>query len=179
MLLQILDDGRLTDSNGRTVSFKNTVIIMTSNTGARNIVENKVIGFASKEDANNTYEKNKSEVMAELKRTFRPEFLNRLDEIIVFRKLDKDSVKKITKILIDESIAKLKDRDITIEVDDSIVEYIASVGFDENYGARPLKRAIQSKIEDKIAEEILEGHIKDNTNIVLKVQDNNVIIESK
>ncbi|MGN1012943.1 MAG: ATP-dependent Clp protease ATP-binding subunit [Clostridia bacterium] len=179
MLLQILDDGRLTDSNGRTVSFKNTVIIMTSNTGARNIVENKTIGFASKEDANSTYEKNKSEVMAELKRTFRPEFLNRLDEIIVFKKLDKDSVKKIAKIMVDKSIEKLKEKDIKIDVEDSVVDFIAKVGFDDNYGARPLKRAVQSKIEDKIAEEILDGNIKEGSHIVLKAEEDKVIISLK
>ena len=179
MLLQILDDGRLTDSNGRTVSFKNTVIIMTSNTGARNIVESKTIGFANKEDSSKEYEKSKEEVMAELKRTFRPEFLNRLDEIIVFKKLDKESVKKIAKIMIDKSVEKLKERNITINVDESVVEYIAKVGFDENYGARPLKRAVQSKIEDEIAEYILDGKIKDNTSVTMKVVDDKIVISNE
>ena len=179
MLLQILDDGRLTDSNGRTVSFKNTVIIMTSNTGARNILENKTIGFASKEDPKANYEKNKEEVMTELKRTFRPEFLNRLDEIIVFKKLDKESVKKIARIMIDNSISKLKEKNIDIDIDDTVVEYIANVGFDDNYGARPLRRAVQSKIEDKFAEELLDGNIKDGDHIILKVEDNKVVISSK
>ena len=179
MLLQILDDGRLTDSNGRTVSFKNTVIIMTSNTGARNILENKTIGFASKEDPKANYEKNKEEVMTELKRTFRPEFLNILDEIIVFKKLDKESVKKIARIMIDNSISKLKEKNIDIDIDDTVVEYIANVGFDDNYGARPLRRAVQSKIEDKFAEELLDGNIKDGDHIRLKVEDNKVVISSK
>ena len=179
MLLQILDDGRLTDSNGRTVNFKNTVIIMTSNTGARNILENKTIGFASKDDSKNTYERNKEEVMAELKRTFRPEFLNRLDEIIVFRKLDKESVKKIAKIMIDNSVSKLKERNIKIDIDDSVVEYISNVGFDDSYGARPLRRAVQSKIEDKFAEELLDGNIKDGDHIKLMAKDDNVLMLSK
>ena len=179
MLLQILDDGRLTDSNGRTVNFKNTIIIMTSNAGARNITENKTIGFASKEDKEANYEKTKSEVMSELKRTFRPEFLNRLDEIIVFKKLDHDSVKKIAKIMIDESVDKLKERNIKISVEDSIVEYIAKVGFDDVYGARPLKRAVQSKIEDEFAEQILDGKIKDGDEVVLKAQEDKVIITTK
>ena len=179
MLLQILDDGRLTDSNGRTVNFKNTVIIMTSNTGARNILENKTIGFASKDDSKNTYERNKEEVMAELKRTFRPEFLNRLDEIIVFRKLDKESVKKIAKIMIDNSVSKLKERNIKIDIDDSVVEYISNVGFDDNYGARPLRRAVQSKIEDKFAEELLDGNIKDGDHIKLMAKDDKVLMLSK
>ena len=179
MLLQILDDGRLTDSNGRTVNFKNTVIIMTSNTGARNILENKTIGFASKDDSKNTYERNKEEVMAELKRTFRPEFLNRLDEIIVFRKLDKESVKKIAKIMIDNSVSKLKERNIKIDIDDSVVEYISNVGFDDSYGARPLRRAVQSKIEDKFAEELLDGNIKDGDHIKLMAKDDKVLMLSK
>ena len=179
MLLQILDDGRLTDSNGRTVNFKNTVIIMTSNTGARNILENKTIGFASKDDSKNTYERNKEEVIAELKRTFRPEFLNRLDEIIVFRKLDKESVKKIAKIMIDNSVSKLKERNIKIDIDDSVVEYISNVGFDDSYGARPLRRAVQSKIEDKFAEELLDGNIKDGDHIKLMAKDDNVLMLSK
>lgn len=179
MLLQILDDGRLTDSNGRTVSFKNTVIIMTSNTGARNIVENKTIGFANKENADSTYEKNKIEVMNELKRTFRPEFLNRLDEIIVFKKLDRESVKKISKLMIDKSIKKLEERNIKIEIDDSVVEFISKVGFDENYGARPLRRAVQSKIEDKFAEEILDGKVKNNNTYLVKVENDEVIINEK
>ena len=179
MLLQILDDGRLTDSNGRTVNFKNTVIIMTSNTGARNILENKTIGFASKDDSKNTYERNKEEVIAELKRTFRPEFLNRLDEIIVFRKLDKESVKKIAKIMIDNSVSKLKERNIKIDIDDSVVEYISNVGFDDSYGARPLRRAVQSKIEDKFAEELLDGNIKDGDHIKLMAKDDKVLMLSK
>ena len=179
MLLQILDDGRLTDSNGRTVNFKNTIIIMTSNAGARNITENKTIGFASKEEKEANYEKTKSEVMSELKRTFRPEFLNRLDEIIVFRKLDHDSVKKIAKIMIDESVDKLKERNIEISVDDSVVEYIAKVGFDDIYGARPLKRAVQSKIEDEFAEQILDGKIKEGDKVTLKAEEDKVIIATK
>ena len=179
MLLQILDDGRLTDSNGRTVNFKNTIIIMTSNAGARNITENKTIGFASKEDKQANYEKTKSEVMSELKRAFRPEFLNRLDEIIVFRKLDHDSVKKIAKIMIDESVDKLKERNIEIAVDDSIVDYIAKVGFDDVYGARPLKRAVQSKIEDEFAEQILDGKIKEGDKVTLKAEEDKVIIAVK
>ena len=179
ILLQILDDGRLTDSNGRTVSFKNTVIIMTSNAGARNIVENKTIGFVNNEDPEKTYQKNKAEVMNELKKTFRPEFLNRLDEIIVFKKLDKNSVEKISKILLDEFAVKLKSRDIIVEIDESLVKYISEVGFDEVYGARPLKRAIQSKVEDKVAEELLDNKISDGNSIIISQKDGNVIITKK
>ncbi|MBO5477439.1 MAG: ATP-dependent Clp protease ATP-binding subunit, partial [Clostridia bacterium] len=179
ILLQILDDGRLTDSNGRTVSFKNTVIIMTSNVGARNIVENKTIGFVNNEEPEKTYQKNKTEVMNELKKTFRPEFLNRLDEIIVFKKLDKTSVEKISEILLKEFAAKLKSREITVEIDESLVKYISEVGFDEVYGARPLKRAIQSKVEDKVAEELLDNKISDGDTITISQKDSNVIITKK
>ena len=179
ILLQILDDGRLTDSNGRTVSFKNTVIIMTSNVGASSITENKTIGFVNKEDKNRDYEKNKEAVLSELKKTFRPEFLNRLDEIIVFRKLDEASVKEIARIMLNESAKKLQSREITIEIDESLVDYIAKVGFDDTYGARPLKRAVQSKVEDYIAEKILDGDIKDGDNIKLSVKEDKLAIDKK
>ena len=177
ILLQILDDGRLTDSNVRTVNFKNTVIIMTSNTGARNITETKSIGFINKDDGSISYERAKSEVMNELKKTFRPEFLNRLDEIIIFNKLGKEAIEKIANIMLNEFADKLKQRKITVKIDKSIIEYIAKVGFDDVYGARPLKRAVQSKVEDKFAEDLLDGKIKDGDNIILKAKDNNVIIE--
>ena len=177
ILLQILDDGRLTDSNGRTVNFKNTVIIMTSNTGARNITETKSIGFINKDDGSASYERAKEEVMNELKKTFRPEFLNRLDEIIIFNKLGKEAIEKIANIMLNEFADKLKQRKITVKIDKSIIEYIAKVGFDDVYGARPLKRAVQSKVEDKFAEDLLDGKIKDGDNIILKAKDNNVIIE--
>ncbi len=177
ILLQILDDGRLTDSNGRTVNFKNTVIIMTSNTGARNITETKSIGFINKDDGSASYERAKEEVMNELKKTFRPEFLNRLDEIIIFNKLGKEAIEKIASIMLNEFADKLKQREITVKIDKSIIEYIVKVGFDDVYGARPLKRAVQSKVEDKFAEELLDGKIKDGDNIILKAKDDNVIID--
>ena len=179
ILLQILDDGRLTDSNGRTVNFKNTVIIMTSNTGARNITETKSIGFINKDDGSASYERAKAEVMNELKKTFRPEFLNRLDEMIIFNKLGKEAIEKIASIMLNEFADKLKQREITVKIDKSIIEYIVKVGFDDVYGARPLKRAVQSKVEDKFAEELLDGKIKDKDKITLKAKDNNVIIEVK
>ena len=177
ILLQILEDGRLTDSNGRTVSFKNTVIIMTSNVGARSITENKSMGFISKSDATKDYEKTKSEVMSELKRVFRPEFLNRLDDIIVFKKLSQDSIEKITRLMLKDFEKLVEARKIKISVDDSLVKYIASTGFDETYGARPLRRAIQSNVEDKFAEEMLDGKIKENDRVILKYENENVVIE--
>ena len=177
MLLQILDDGRLTDSTGRTVSFKNTVIIMTSNAGARNIVEHHSIGFMNKEDSKKDYEKTRDEVMAELKKIFRPEFLNRLDDIIVFKKLSNESIEKITKIMLDEFIKRLEKKNIKVDVSDDVIKYISKVGFDDTYGARPLRRAIQSKIEDKFAEEMLDGNIKENSNVKIDLKNDKIVIK--
>ena len=177
MLLQILDDGRLTDSTGRTVSFKNTVIIMTSNAGARNIVEHHSIGFMNKEDSKKDYEKTRDEVMAELKKIFRPEFLNRLDDIIVFKKLSNESIEKITKIMLDEFIKRLEKKNIKVDVSDDVIKYISKVGFDDTYGARPLRRAIQSKIEDKFAEEMLDGNIKEDSNVKIDLNDDKIVFK--
>ena len=179
MLLQILDDGRLTDSTGRTVNFKNTVIIMTSNAGARNIVENHSIGFASKEDSKKDYENTKEQVMDELKKLFKPEFLNRVDDIIVFNKLDENSIEKISRILLNQFVTRLKEQNIAVEFTDNVVKYISKVGFDKAYGARPLKRAIQNNIEDKFAEEMLDNKIKSNDNVVIDYIDDNVVISKK
>lgn len=177
MLLQILDDGRLTDSNGRVVNFKNTVIIMTSNVGARNITEKKSMGFISKEDSTKDYEKTKNEVMSEIKKVFRPEFLNRLDEIIVFRKLGADSIKQIVKLMLSEFEKRVKSKNIHVTFDDSIIEYIAKIGFDDTYGARPLRRAIQTYIEDKFANELLDDNIKENDNIKVSYSNETVLFE--
>ncbi|MDF2866303.1 MAG: ATPase with chaperone, ATP-binding subunit [Clostridia bacterium] len=177
MLLQILEDGRLTDSNGRVVNFKNTVIIMTSNVGARNITENKSIGFISKEDSSKNYEKTKNEVMSEIKKVFRPEFLNRLDEIIVFRKLQEDSIKKIVNLMLLEFAKRLTSKDISVIFDDSIIDYISKVGFDDTYGARPLRRAIQTHIEDKFANKLLDDEIKGNDNVKVSYVNAEVLIE--
>ena len=163
MLLQILDDGRLSDSTGRTVNFKNTVIIMTSNVGARMITDKNILGFSqgtdSKEGQEKEYESIKKDVMAELKKEFRPEFINRIDDIIVFHKLNNDDIKQIIEIMIKQVQKRLNEQEYNVEIDDSIKELVAKKGIDTNYGARPLKRAIQSNLEDKIAEAILDGKI--------------------
>ena len=177
ILLQMLEDGRLTDSNGRVVNFKNTVIIMTSNIGARTITENKSMGFMSKEDSSKSYEKTKNEVMSEIKKIFKPEFLNRLDEIIVFRKLQIDSIKKIVKLMLLEFEKRLINKNISVIFDDSVIEYISKIGFDDVYGARPLRRVIQTNIEDKFANELLDETIKSNDNIKVKYENNEIIIE--
>ena len=157
ILLQILEDGRLTDSQGRTVDFKNTVIIMTSNVGARKITEtNNTIGFSDSKDERETIKEN---IIKELNNVFRPEFLNRLDDIIVFNKLSKDEIKEITTKMLSVLSERLNGMNINITFSDSVVEKISDEGFDDKYGARPLRRAIQNKLEDKIAEKMLEEEI--------------------
>ena len=177
ILLQILEDGRLTDSQGRTVDFKNTVIIMTSNVGARNITEHKSIGFNSAEEKNKNYEQIKSEVMSELKKEFRPEFLNRVDEIIVFKQLDEAEIEKIVDIMIKNSISRLNERDIKVTVTNAMKKHIAKKGFDPLYGARPLRRAIQSLVEDELAEDILDGKIKDGDSVTLDFAKDEVVVK--
>ena len=165
MLLQILEDGRLTDSQGRTVNFKNTVVIMTSNIGARRITDKKSLGFSNSEkneDSQKEYEQTKKEVMEEVKRELRPEFINRIDEIIVFHKLNDDEINKIIDIMLVEITNRLKEQKIKIEIDKSVKDLIASKGIDKSFGARPLRRTIQNILEDSLAEEILEGHLKKN-----------------
>ena len=163
MLLQILDDGVLTDSQGRKVDFKNSIIIMTSNVGAKLISNtgSKALGFSGDDNGGVMSQTAIREaVMGELKKCFRPEFLNRVDDIIVFEQLKKDDIKEIAKRLLSKLSHRIKDMDIELDFDESAVEKIADEGFDPVYGARPLKRAIQSQIEDKLSEEILEGKIK-------------------
>ena len=162
-LLQVLDDGRLTDSQGRTVNFKNTIIIMTSNVGARLITEKRTLGFTDKKeetDKQKAYEDTKKEVLAELKKEFKPEFLNRIDDIIVFHKLEQEDIRKIIDLMIANVTDLMKKQGIEMEVTDKAKDLVAKQGFDENYGARPLRRAIQTMIEDKIAEAILDGRVK-------------------
>ena len=163
MLLQILEDGRLTDSQGRTVNFKNTVIIMTSNLGARLITDRKQLGFANqdgKEDSKKEYEEIKKEVMAELKKELRPEFINRIDEIIVFHKLNDTDINQIIDIMLKEVVNRLKEQKYDVEFEPNVKEMIAKEGIDKNFGARPLRRTIQNIVEDKLAEEILDGKLE-------------------
>ena len=166
MLLQVLDDGRLTDSQGRTVNFKNTVIIMTSNIGAKLITEKKSLGFIQeKENSEKEYEDIKKDVMGELKREFKPEFLNRIDEIIVFHKLEDKEIKEILNVLLANVTKLLKNQGIELTVDEKAKELVISKGTDKTFGARPLKRAIQTMIEDKIAEAMLDGKVKNKINV--------------
>ena len=179
MLLQILDDGRLTDAQGRTVNFKNTVIIMTSNIGARLITDKTTLGFSAKDkkdESQKEYETIKKDVMGELKKQFRPEFINRIDEIIVFHKLNDEDIKQIIDIMLNQVTKRMAEKGYELEIDNSVKELIAKKGVDTNYGARPLKRAIQNILEDKIAEEILDGNIKPNKKAVIKAEDDKIVI---
>ena len=177
ILLQILDDGILTDSQGRKVDFKNTIVIMTSNVGARLITDRKSLGFSSSESMIDDTTL-KTDVMGELKRQFKPEFLNRVDDIIVFKQLNKEDIKEIAKRLLDILSKRISDRNITIEFTDDAVSKIADEGFDAVYGARPLKRAIQTKIEDKLSEEILDGKISDGMKIICDFKENKFVFDS-
>ncbi len=172
ILLQILEDGRLTDSTGRLVDFRNTVIIMTSNVGARNIVEPKRLGFvAAIEDAARDYEEMKKNVMDELKKTFRPEFINRVDELIVFHPLTQENINDIAALMLKEVSSRLKNMDITLTADKGVKEYLANKGYDKAFGARPLRRTIQNLVEDKLAEEMLDGNIKEGDRVKIVVED--------
>ncbi|MGN1097311.1 MAG: ATP-dependent Clp protease ATP-binding subunit, partial [Clostridia bacterium] len=178
MMLQILDDGHLTDSQGRTVDFKNTVIIMTSNIGSKNIVEPKNLGF--KTDSDNAVQDNKDirkNVMDELKRAFRPEFLNRVDDIIVFNRLTDEDIKKIASIMLESFNKRLAANGIECSFEDSALELLAKEGFDPVYGARPLRRAIQSKVEDLFAEEMLDGHVKEGDKVTVSAEDGEIKIK--
>ncbi len=171
ILLQILEDGHLTDSQGRLVDFRNTVIIMTSNVGGRMITEPKRLGFVVGNDTAKNYEDMKSNVMGELKKTFRPEFLNRVDDIIVFHPLSEENVAKIVGIMLDILVKRLTQNEITLVVSDEVKEHLAIKGFDPVFGARPLRRSIQSMVEDKLAEQMLDGTVKAGDTVKVDILD--------
>jgi len=178
ILLQVLDDGHITDSQGRKVDFRNTVIIMTSNAGAKAIVEPKKLGFAAKEDAAEDYKKMKNNVMEEVKRLFRPEFLNRIDETIVFHSLNEEHMKKIVGLMCRELSERVKKQmNIKLTIRDSVKKYIVEKGTDKKYGARPLRRAIQNELEDKLAEAILDGEVKADTEVIVSVAKEKVVFK--
>ncbi len=180
IMLQILDDGRLTDAKGRTVDFKNTVIIMTSNIGAKTITDSKKLGFTPAEDNfDRNQETIRENVMDELKRSFRPEFLNRIDDIIVFKQLDREDIKQIASRLCDSVVKSLKELGITLSVENSAIDVLVEKGFDVTYGARPLKRAIQSLIEDKMAEKMLEKTFSEGDEVVARGEDGKIVFAKK
>ena len=175
ILLQIMDDGYVTDSLGRKINFKNTLIILTSNLGVKKFQEfGAGIGFSSNSYSNE--EAKKQMLMKEMKNFFAPEFLNRIDDTIMFNTLSEEDIKKITRIELDKLVERLKEMKYKIKYDDSLVEYVAKIGYDSTYGARPMKRAIQDKVEDFLSEEVLTGKIKENTQYVLKVEEETVKI---
>ena len=185
ILLQILEDGIVTDSQGRKVDFKNTIIVMTSNGGAKNITADAArLGFdgsekGEKESEEVRFDRIRDAVMADLKRTFRPEFLNRIDEIIVFRQLTEDNIRQIARRMLDVTGARMAQQGITLAADDDAVAELARDGFDPQYGARPLRRAIQSMVEDAVAEKMLEGQLKSGDTAHVRLRDGKVVIESE
>ena len=185
ILLQILEDGIVTDSQGRKVDFKNTIIVMTSNVGAKNITADAArLGFdgsekGEKESEEVRFDRIRDAVMADLKRTFRPEFLNRIDEIIVFRQLTEDNIRQIARRMLDVTGARMAQQGITLAADDDAVAELARDGFDPQYGARPLRRAIQSMVEDAVAEKMLEGQLKSGDAAHVRLRDGKVVIESE
>jgi len=181
ILLQMLDDGRLTDSKGRTVDFKNTVIIMTSNVGASTISKQRTLGFSanSSNEEKSEYEKMKENVLSQLKEAFRPEFLNRIDEIIVFHALNKENIEEIVSLMVNNLSKRLSELGISIEVDEGAKKLLASESFDINYGARPLQRAIRRKIEDKLSEEILKGTINKSDTILVTAENDELKFTTK
>ena len=179
ILLQVLDDGRITDSQGRTVDFKNTVIIMTSNAGAGSIISPKRLGFASKDDEKQNYEAMKASVMEEVRRMFKPEFLNRIDEIIVFHALNKEQMKQIVTILFKELISRCQEQmGITLKIRDSVKTHLVDSAYDVKYGARPLKRAIQTQVEDPLADALLSGEIRKGSQVTVTMRRGKLVFDS-
>ena len=181
ILLQILDDGRITDSQGRTVDFKNTVIVMTSNIGAKSLTAvGSKLGFSAEErtdsDAERAFEQAKETVMAELRQTFRPEFLNRIDDIIVFRSLTEENIREVARRMLHTISARMETMGIHLDASDEAIAELAREGFDPKYGARPLRRCLQSKVEDAVAEQMLEGTLKEGDTARLSVEDNKLCI---
>ena len=166
ILLQVLDDGHITDSQGRKVDFRNTVIIMTSNAGAKAIIDPKKLGFVTAVDEKGDYKKMKSNVMDEVKQIFRPEFLNRIDEIIVFHSLNESHMKKIASIMCQEFCRRAKEQlKITLTIRESAKKLIVEKGTDQKYGARPLRRAMQNELEDKLAQAVLDGEVTEGMHV--------------
>lgn len=180
MLLQILDDGILTDSQGRRVDFKNCIIIMTSNVGAKLISgSGKALGFSSERGNVPNYDRVRELVMKELKNTFRPEFLNRVDDIIVFHSLEKQDISEIARRMLETLSKRVAQLDITLIFDESAVQKTANAGFDPVYGARPLKRVIQQQIEDKLSEQMLEGKVTTGKKYICKAENGEFVLRSR
>jgi len=178
ILLQVLEDGHLTDSKGRRVDFRNTVIIMTSNVGAQELKYNKYVGF-NLEDTKTDYKDMKGKMLAELKKAFRPEFLNRVDDMIVFHSLEKKDLRKIVELMTQQLVGRLKEQDIDLELTEAALDKIAKEGYDPEYGARPLRRSLQKHVEDRLSEEVLKGTAIAGQRIVFDVQDDDFVVRMK
>lgn len=178
VLLQILDDGRLTDSKGRVVNFKNTIIIMTSNVGASQIKKMSNFGFSSGDEADAGYDNMKDNINEALKEQFKPEFLNRIDDIIIFRKLSKEEAGKICRKIIDGLSERLKDRNISLNISDAAMDELLNEGYNDLYGARPLKRVVQKRIEDRLSDEILANHVLPGETVTVDVKDGELVFRS-
>lgn len=178
VLLQILDDGRLTDSKGRVINFKNTIIIMTSNVGASQIKKMSNFGFSSGDEADAGYDRMKDDINEALKEQFKPEFLNRLDDIIIFRKLTKNEAGAICKKIIDSLSERLKDREISLKISDAAMDKILDEGYNDMYGARPLKRTVQKRVEDRLSDEILAGNVLEGEVVTVDVKDGELVFRS-
>ena len=179
ILLQILEDGRLTDSKGRTVDFRNTILIMTSNVGANLIQKPKILGFAPVQEEEKNYAEMKDRVLDELKRTFRPEFLNRVDETIVFHSLNEEHIRAIVTLMINEVNTRLSEKDISIDVTDKAKDLLAKEGYDPMYGARPLRRVIQKRIEDRLSEELLKRNISTGDVVLIDAHEDELTFNRK
>ena len=180
VLLQVFDDGHITDSKGRKVSFKNTILIMTSNAGASRIVDPKVLGFMNKTDEKQDYKRMKDGVMEEVKRIFKPEFINRIDEMIVFHTLGKEDIRRITALITDKLCQRCRDMmNIKLNISSAVKDYISNKYADPKMGARPLKRGVQSFIEDALSEEILSGKIVPGDTVSTSVKDGKIIFKTK
>jgi ATP-dependent Clp protease ATP-binding subunit ClpC len=179
ILLQVLEDGRLTDSKGRAVDFRNTLIIMTSNVGAEQIKKNSTLGFTAAQDAGRDYQNMKEKVLAELKKSFRPEFLNRIDEPIVFHSLNEEHISQIVTLMADDLRKRLAEHHVSFELTDSAKAFLAKEGYDPQYGARPLRRAIQKHIEDRLSEDLLLGKITKGNTLVIDEEDGGLVVRQK
>jgi ATP-dependent Clp protease ATP-binding subunit ClpC len=178
ILLQILDDGRLSDSKGRTVDFKNTIIIMTSNVGARGIENPTPLGFSMNDDDEKArYDKMKDTVMDEMKKMFRPEFLNRLDDTIIFHQLTREEIRRIVDIMTKDLSDRMKAHNMELIITDEVKDELAKEGYSPSYGARPLRRVIQKRIEDEISEEMLSGKFKEGDVVTASLKDGKIVFD--
>jgi ATP-dependent Clp protease ATP-binding subunit ClpC len=180
LLLQIFDDGHLTDAKGRRVDFRNSIIVMTSNVGAEMIRKGTVLGFTAGTSEAKTreqaYEKMKENLLNEMKKTFRPEFLNRVDGVVVFHSLTKEQIRQIVDLMLTSVTQQLQEKGITLEVTDAVKDFLGEKGYDEVYGARPLRRVIQDKVEDKLSEDLLRGEFQSGDTIIVDLEEDQIVV---